>query len=191
MKRQVSLRLLFNNFCMCQAEMLRISAIHNLDLMSADAIPEDRDYYPQIEHAIRKDAQIMSRYYEIIYSIEQYIRGIIVDRLQSAAGVNWWDSNVPEAIRQTAKSNMQKELDAGVTLRSTREIDYTNFGDLQEIIKTNWDHFSDIFSSKQAISRILANLNTLRSPVFHCSMLAEDEVNRLQLSLRDLFRAMS
>jgi hypothetical protein len=34
----------------------------------------------------------------------------------------------------------------------------------------------------------MANLNMLRGPIAHCSPLAEDEVLRLQLTVRDWFR---
>ena len=36
----------------------------------------------------------------------------------------------------------------------------------------------------------MANLNTLRGPIAHCSMLAEDEIVRLRLSVRDWYRLM-
>ncbi len=86
---------------------------------------------------------------------------------------------------------MQKEADAAVTVRSPDAIDYTTFGELGEIIKSNWDLFGGIFNSQRAVERVMANLNTLRAPIAHCSRLAEDEILRLQLSMRDWFRQMS
>lgn len=73
-------------------------------------------------------------------------------------------------------------------LRSQDPLDYTAFGELGEIIKSNWQLFGGIFSSVKAVERVMASLNTLRSPIAHCSPLAEDEVVRLRLSLRDWFR---
>jgi hypothetical protein len=69
-------------------------------------------------------------------------------------------------------------------------LDYTNFGELSEIIKTNWDVFGALLNSKKAVERIMATLNTLRNPIAHCSELAEDEAHRLRLSMRDWFRQM-
>ena len=85
---------------------------------------------------------------------------------------------------------MQRELDSGVTPRSTQEIDYTTFGELGEIVRSNWSTFLGTFNSKKAFSKVMTNLNTLRGPIAHCSPLAEDEVVRLRLSLRDWFRLM-
>ena len=77
-----------------------------------------------------------------------------------------------------------------MTPRSADLLDYTNFGELGEIIKANWVLFSDTFSDMKAVENTLARLNTLRGPIAHCSMLVEDEVMRLRLSLRDWFRLM-
>ena len=37
---------------------------------------------------------------------------------------------VPEAVRVNVDKNVQRELDSGVTIRSTEKIDYTTFGEL-------------------------------------------------------------
>ena len=97
---------------------------------------------------------------------------------------------MPQAVRNNAEKNRAKEIQTGVTPRSADLLDYTTFGELGEIIKTNWRLFSDTLSDIKAVENTLARLNTLRAPIAHCSMLAEDEVLRLQLSLRDWFRLM-
>jgi hypothetical protein len=52
----------------------------------------------------------------------------------------------------------------------------------------NWAIFASVFNNIKAVEKIMFNLNTLRNPIAHCSVLAEDEVLRLELSLRDWFR---
>jgi hypothetical protein len=93
-------------------------------------------------------------------------------------------------VHDEVAKRMQQEVDSAVTLRSNDPIDFTTFGELGEVIKQNWDLFGATFSSQRAVTRVMANLNTLRGPIAHCSLLAEDEVLRLQLSLRDWFRLM-
>jgi hypothetical protein len=83
---------------------------------------------------------------------------------------------------------MQREREAGITPRSFDPLDYTNFGELGEIIKKNWSIFASIFNNVKAVEKVMFNLNTLRNPIAHCSLLAEDEKLRLELSLRDWFR---
>lgn len=42
----------------------------------------------------------------------------------------------------------------------------------------------------KAFTKVMGNLNLLRGPIAHCSPLAEDEVVRLRLTLKDWFRLM-
>lgn len=154
-------------------------------------LEKDQDYYPQIDQEIRQEAAKMSMHYEIFYSLEKSIRSLISDTLEAAKPTGWWDSGrVLPKIKSDAEGRMKKEVDTGVTPRSTDPIDFTNFGELGEIIKSNWDVFGGIFNSPKAVERVMANLNTLRGPIAHCSTLAEDEVVRLKLSVRDWYRLM-
>ncbi len=43
---------------------------------------------------------------------------------------------------------------------------------------------------KMAFTRIMTSLNMLRGPIAHCCPLADDEVVRLQLTVKDWFRLM-
>ena len=75
-----------------------------------------------------------------------------------------------------------------MTLRSPHPIDYTTFGEFGEIIKSNWDIFGSTFNSKRGLEKVISSVNLLRGPVAHCSPLAEDEVVRLHLAVRDYYR---
>jgi Swt1-like HEPN len=151
----------------------------------------DEAYYPQIESAIRAEAAGMAPHYEVFYSLERTIRALVKDSLEEEEGAAWWDSGrIPGRIKTDAESRQKAEIDRAVTPRSDLPIDYTNFGELGEIVKSNWDIFGQTFTSVKAVERVTANLNTLRGPIAHCSPLAEDEVVRLRLSVRDWFRLM-
>jgi len=132
----------------------------------------------------------MAIHYEIFYCLENDMRQLITDRLLEKNGPDWWKTCVPQAVQDTAKKNMEREAQQGVTPRSEAHIDYINFGELGQIISTNWPVFGDMLKNKLAVERILAQLNLLRGPIAHCKALAEDEVDRLELSLRDWFRQL-
>jgi hypothetical protein len=82
------------------------------------------------------------------------------------------DTAVPKI---EVKKRIKQESDAGVTIRSAEEIDYTTFGELGIIIKSNAVACEDIFTNPNGTDRVMSNLNTLRAPIAHCSKLAEDE----------------
>jgi len=153
---------------------------------------EAADYYPQIEHVFRAEAKEMAPHYEVFYSLERTIRALVADSLEAADGPTWWNdpARVPQKIKDDCESRLKKEEDTGVTLRSDDPLDFSTFGELGQIITSNWDVFGALFKSEKAVTRIMANLNTLRGPIAHCTLLAEDEVVRLRLSVRDWFRQM-
>jgi Swt1-like HEPN len=175
---------------------------HNLDLVEAEygidlergyqgVAEPDEAYYPQIETAIRTEAARMAPHYEMFYALEKTIRSLISSTLESEEGASWRDSaRVPPRIKTDAEARRQREIDTGMTPRSDEQLDFTTFGELSEIIKHNWDLFGGMFSSVKAVERVMANLNSLRGPIAHCSPLAEDEVVRLRLTVRDWFRLM-
>jgi Swt1-like HEPN len=83
---------------------------------------------------------------------------------------------------------LKTEKESGMTQRSSALIDYTTFGELSVIIGANWDLFKTVLTDQRAVTRVLANLNLLRNPVAHCSPMADDEVERPRLSVKDWFR---
>lgn len=151
----------------------------------------ERVYYPQFTSAVRAEASSMSSHYETFYCLEKTIRSLVASSLEVAEGEDWWESTrIPPNVKNEVISRVQKELDSGVTRRSPDELDYTTFGELSVIITSNWDVFGGLFDSRKAVEKVMANLNTLRGPIAHCTALAEDEVLRLQLTVRDWFRLM-
>lgn len=179
---------------MLTEDLHRIGSKFNTDFghtpVSAQAVEDI--YYPQFDSSVRQEAALMSRHYEVFYCLEKSIREIVSDTLEDIEKTaDWWNTEkVPPNIKAEVKSRVQKELDSGMTRRSSEELDYTTFGELSQIITSNWSIFGSLFSSRKAVERVMASLNSLRGPIAHCSPLAEDEVLRLQLTVRDWFRLM-
>ena len=151
---------------------------------------DEQEYYLQFEAAQRALAARMARHYELFFCLENSIRDLVRETLSVVDGADWWETKVPTAVKDNVSKNLERERAAAVTLRSTELIDYTTFGELGQIILANWDDFGDTLNSRKGVERVIAGLNLLRAPIAHCCPLAEDEVIRLQLSLRDWFRLM-
>ena len=145
-------------------------------------------YYPQFEQSVRAEAETMSERYQLFYCLETSIRRLITEALRDAEGVDWWAKTVPPVIQQEVSTRIQKEIDSGITRRSDYEIDFTTFGELSNIITSNWTLFSTIFKSRKAVERVMFSLNALRNPIAHCCPLSEDEGERLKLTVKDWFR---
>lgn len=152
---------------------------------------KEKDFYLQFESEFRKEAKAMSKHYEVFYCLEKSIRRQVMLLMKEKYGENWWADRVDEEIKKNAEKNIQKEEDSGFTIRSLEKIDYTTFGELGQIVTKNWEAFEDLFKrGSRAFAKIMTNLNQLRGPIAHCSPLAEDEIVRLELTVKDWFRLM-
>ena len=144
----------------------------------------------QFSTEVRTNAGRMAEYYKFFYMLENDIRKLIDDTLIEAHGQNWWDAHSPGSAKEECKANQQREIEAGVSSRSDSELDYISFGQLGDIIRHNWTLFGGILSNQKALGRVMYALNNLRGPIAHCGILAEDEVDRLKLTVKDWFRLL-
>lgn len=150
-----------------------------------------KDYYLQFNSGFRKEAKYMAEHYEVFYCLEKSIRSLIVQLMIEKYGSNWWDEKVDTNIKRNAEGNIKRDEDSGFTIRSEEKIDYTTFGELSQIVTGNWEAFEELFKRGQrSFQKIMTNLNQLRGPIAHCSPFAEDEVVRLELTVKDWFRLM-
>ncbi len=139
----------------------------------------------------KAEAAAMSKHYELFYCLERSIRSMIVEVMFEKFGSQWWEHKVRAEIKENVETNIMREADTGYTRRSEDKIDYTTFGELRQIVKLNWDAFSDKFRSLNAFNNIMITLNTLRVPIAHCTPFAEDEIIRLELTVKDWFRLIN
>jgi hypothetical protein len=175
------------------ADLDQIEREYSIDLGRKAKIEKsiENSYYPQFDQALREEAESMAAHYQLFYCLEKSIRALMADVFEASGENNWWDKLVPEQVKINVKKSIKREKEAAVTPRSHSPLDYTTFGELGEIIKANWSLFGgSVFNDAKAMEKVLANLNSLRNPIAHCSPLAEDEVLRLELSFRDWFRIM-
>lgn len=193
-KGQELLQLMHMSRQLLQVELEEIATRYDLDSLTPVGIKtadeEDEQYYLQFPAEMRRQAKEMAQYYRIFFCLENSIRDLVESQLEEAFGENWWSEHVPSNIQSSVESNKLREQDNGVTLRSSHLIDYTTFGELGEIIKTNWDIFGATFNSKRGLERVMSSLNLLRGPIAHCTTLADDEVLRLHLTVRSFYRLM-
>lgn len=184
---------------MAEVALDKVEQKHNIDLgrpkRQIDTVSET---YVDFEKDIRKEAAEMAQHYELFYCLEVSIRKLISQRLHETHKVDWWDAKksdgkdvIPQAIRDSAKRMQENELTQAITVRSDDLIDYTTFGELGDIIVSNWEIFGDMFTKKEAVQRVLRLLNTLRGPIAHCCPLADHEIARLRITVLDWFKIMS
>lgn len=145
----------------------------------------------QFSAEVRENAIMMAEHYKLFYMLENDIRRLIDDTLtEENKAPDWWEKYAPDTAKAEYKSNLQREQEAGFTPRSDNPLDYVTFGQLGDIIRSNYALFGGILSNQKAMGRVMYSLNNLRGPIAHCGVLAEDEVDRLKLTVKDWFRLL-
>lgn len=145
----------------------------------------------QFSSDVRDNATLMAEHYKLFYMLENDIRRLIDDTLtEHNKGSDWWDKLAPQTAKDEYKGGLQREQEAGFTARSDNPLDYVTFGQLGDIIRANWPLFGGILSNQKAMGRVMYSLNNLRGPIAHCGVLAEDEIDRLKLAVKDWFRLL-
>lgn len=144
----------------------------------------------QFSGEVRTNAVTMAEHYKLFYMLENDIRKLIDETLTEEFGSDWWAEHSSPSAKEECRSNQQREQEAGFTPRSDNELDYVTFGHLGDIIRHNWALFGGILSNQKAMGRVMYSLNNLRGPIAHCGLLAEDEVDRLRLTVKDWFRLL-
>lgn len=126
-----------------EAELDELEKKFDIDLGRGDGYLKEAEgkYYPQFDASLRAEAKKMATHYEIFYCLEKSIRQLIFDIFETTGDTDWWENLIPEEIRKNVVRSVKREKEAAVTPRSASNIDYTTFGELAEIIKSNWGLF--------------------------------------------------
>lgn len=190
MEAEDQIKLFGMSHALVERDLDNVEKTLKIDLGRSTPDSKDEAYYPQFDHALRVEAAQMGKHYEMFFCLETSIRNLVAETLESAHGESWWDTCIQDSVKTNVNNNIQRERESGVSPRSDRDIDYTTFGELGDIVRKNWEDFDNSFSNQKAFSKIMTSLNQLRGPIAHSSPLAEDEVVRLQLAVRDWFRLM-
>lgn len=174
--------LLEDTFSRLETEGITVRGISKIQPISRF---EETDFSPKIRHNANKMASI----YTAFFCLENAVRELIVDRLAERKGVDWWIQCVPEKIKKSVLQLKEKEeKNKYHTCRSSALIGYTMFGNLAQIIISNWEDFSDLFPDQAWITSRFNDLEMSRNIIMHTGVLPEIEIERIESIIRDWLR---
>ncbi len=146
------------------------------------AIVRVEDFSPQIRfHALQ-----MQQVYVGFFCLENAVRELIQQRLSERHGVNWWIQKVPKKIQENVAVLRAKEArNKYLSPRSVEDVGYTFFGNLGQIIISNWDDFADLFPDQAWINSRFNDLEMCRNIIMHTNILPQAEIERIDQIVRD------
>jgi hypothetical protein len=176
---------------MLETELINLETA-GIDIQHIDTIKQKEIVDLELfEHDILIAARKMARFYVYYYAFENSLRRLISGRLKEKYGINWWNLKAPNGVKQNVASNQAKELETAMAIRSDEPIYYANFGELIDLISANWEDFSDTIRSKKAMESVVSQFGKIRNVIAHSGELAEDDIFRLKLLIKDWFRILS
>jgi len=120
--------------------------------------------------------------------LENSVRKLIKDVLDEKYGADWWNTKVPQGVKNNVAEIQKQEKNSAMSIRSDEPLDYTNFGELIDIFSANWDDFRDILRSPKSVQETLSPLNKIRNVIAHSCELNDDEILRFKLLIKDWLR---
>lgn len=144
--------------------------------------------FEMLDRELLTHARRMSIVYTAIHAFENTVRQLVVSAMSEAHEEKWW-AQVPDRIKNRVKTRMEKDSKARWHgTRGATEILYCDFGDLSSIIATNWPQFENILVNLEWAKSILSTLEMSRNTIMHGGVLAQQDVERIGMNIRDWIR---
>ena len=144
--------------------------------------------YEMLDQELIVNAEKMSVIYIAIHTFENMVREFVKNALIEVYQEEWWNK-VSGDIRK--KANGRMEDDAKFRWHGTRggtEIEYCDFGDLSSIIVSNWSIFEEIIVNQDWVKSLLSVLERSRNIIMHGGILANQDIERIGINIRDWIR---
>lgn len=140
----------------------------------------------KLSAAVADEAARMAELYPKMYLLENSIRSVINRVLSAKHGKDWWDTQVPSAVRKLVQGRKDKEDKVPWHgKRGAHEIYYSDFSDLRNIIEKNWVDFDPIIHKQQWINQWLEELEPARNTLAHNNPVSENEQKRIEVFYND------
>lgn len=131
-------------------------------------------------------ARLMAAVYITVAAFENSARQLISRTLLEEVGANWWETRVSAAIRRKVETRRAEE--AKFKWHKTRggdPIDYTDLGDLGNIIGQNWPQFEAYIPSLEWVKSLFDVIERSRNVIMHSGSLEFEDIERVGINVRD------
>lgn len=132
----------------------------------------------------------MGEAYVFLYCVENSLRLLIDAALRQEYGANYFEKiQVNSSIRnKVANRKKAEEENKWLPVRGQVDIFYFDFGDLGNIIRSNWDSFSNFFPNQTWITQKIDELSSIRNLVAHNSMISKTERDLIRIYYTQIMR---
>jgi hypothetical protein len=139
-----------------------------------------------LDNGLVAEARTMATVYTAIAAFENSVRQLIKTVLLEQKGEAWWDVAVSEKIRtRAAQKQKDEEKIKWHASRGADPITYTLMGDLESIIRQNWELFEPYIPTVEWAASIFDVIERSRNVIMHSGTLPRADVDRVGIFIRD------
>jgi hypothetical protein len=139
-----------------------------------------------------ENAYKMGQLYVAIHCLENSVRCFIRNVLSKTLGEQWWDKAAsPNMIERLAQSKSREAKNRWLSSRGADELNYMNWSDLVTLIRKYHEDFKKFVPDIKFLELKLEELENLRNTIAHSGVLPDEELNRVELALKDWCKLIS
>jgi len=128
----------------------------------------------------------MAAVYVAVAAFENSARQLISKVLLEKVGANWWETSVAGNVRKKVEGRQTEEAKfKWHKARGGDPIDYTDFGDLGNIVGQNWAHFEALIPSLEWVKSLFDVVERSRNVIMHSGTLELEDIERVGINIRD------
>jgi hypothetical protein len=148
---------------------------------------QDDDMLVSVPAAVRGASLEMQRAYRLLFVFENLVRQFIDQRfVEVDKRPDWWDGRATSDMKKKVVDRKQEEAkNAWHAGRSLGPLFYVDFGDLAFLVINHWSVFKDFFPTQAWIQSRILETERSRNVIAHTNVLPQEELDRLERSLRD------
>ena len=139
-----------------------------------------------LDETFLASARQMAVVYMAICAFENSVRKFISNVLVDKIGPQWWDTAASQPIKRKVESRQrEEERIRWHSQRGTAPINYTDLGDLGNIIRNSWQHFDPPVPSIEWANSVLDIIERSRNVIMHGGVLGREDIERVGINIRD------
>lgn len=149
---------------------------------------------PNLSEKVSTDARKMADVYYHLYLFENSLRQFISDTLGEKYGVEWWNTQLTDRIKNKAQNRMEKEdKNRWHSIRGAHPICYVDIDDLRKIIVKNQSDFEEKLPENpiEWFTQRINEIELSRNIIAHHNPLGDDDIAQLKRYFRQWMRQLS
>jgi hypothetical protein len=142
--------------------------------------------YPQLEQKHLSVARRMAAVFVAIATFENMIRDFVDHVMTEDVGQNWWVERAPDKLKKKVEDRISKESKVPWhTTRGTRPLNYTDFGDLSDLMISLWESFNQDVQDQGRLKSAFTVIELSRNACMHGGSISDRDIERVGMLMRD------